>query len=206
MAANVLKTKWRDFFLSNTHESPWPSEIFFIYMLFHCCSWNGFWNPRERGDSCRQVEEEAMAVTVQCILNSSNWGPIYTSRQTDIMLAIADVARKGYCRLFYVGSEAMGVPCGGSQVGSCSSLTWQSSWLLWWRLNANCSVISVGWRDTPVQYFQHGLLFGLSDSSQIREGWLDARNTFIHCEEHWRCLLFTSMIGIFIFPSSSHIF
>lgn len=33
-----------------------------------------------------------------------------------------------YCRVFYVGSEATGVSCGGSQVGSCS-LTRQGSLL-----------------------------------------------------------------------------
>lgn len=64
------------------------------------------------------------AVTVQCILNSWNLGPIYTSRQTEIMLTIADVARKDrvYYRLVYVGSEAIGSSCGGSW---WAAATWQ---------------------------------------------------------------------------------
>lgn len=61
----------------------------------------------------------SLAVTVHCVLNSENLGPIYASRQTDIMLTIADVTRKDrvYYRLFYVGSEAIGVSCSGKSSG-----------------------------------------------------------------------------------------
>lgn len=69
-------------------------------------------------------------VTVQCLLNSWNWGPIYTSRQTEIMLTIADVARKesAYCRQTYVESAATGSSRGGSRMGSCA-LARKGSWL-----------------------------------------------------------------------------
>lgn len=146
MTENEIKTKPRELFISNTHEYFWPSQIFFLSKLVLCCSWNQFWNPRETWDTYRQVKKEAVAVTVQCVLNSSNWGPIYTSGQTDITLTMADVSRKDrfYCRLFYVGSDAIGVSCSGSQVGSCS-LTRQDSLLYYgggWLVEAGlCSLL-----------------------------------------------------------------
>lgn len=43
----------------------------------------------------KKEKKNRKKVTVQCILNSWNLGPIYTSRQTEIILTIADVAREG---------------------------------------------------------------------------------------------------------------
>lgn len=95
------------------------------------------------------------------------------------MLTIADVAKdRIYYRQIYVGSEAIGSSCGGSQMGSCNLA--RSDWLLYYSPGWEHSVVPiyVGWTH------RHATLLLLTHFSVWYQVLLPKLRRWLKCKEN----------------------
>lgn len=177
-AADVVKTKPREFFLSNTHEYPLRLSsllpLHVISLLF--LKWT--LKPKRdmrliqtsKGRSCGcygSVQFELLKLGAYLYFKTNRYH-VNNSRcckegQSLLLASLCGIrSNRGF--LWWKSTEQL-------QLEKTELI------VLWWRLGANSSVMSVGWRHAHGQYFQHGFSYGA-------QSFLPNQRKLIRCKDY----------------------